>query len=112
MFNVSVIQGAHYGTIYVNRKQHSSYLHRASTVSEHFFIIPTYAHNYKITVLLKTIKIPTVAPTCFGSHRNHLQGAISCLAKTTLTILLCSSLMTWSVLWRHTSLCASVLYTV
>jgi len=30
--------------------------------------------------MLKTIKIPTVAPTCFGSCRNHHRGAISCLA--------------------------------
>ena len=51
--------------------------------------------------MLKTIKIPTVAPICFGSRRNHHQGAISCLAKTTIMILLCSSLMT---LWRRTSL--------
>ena len=46
--------------------------------------------------MLKTIKIPTLAPTCFGSRRNHHQGAISCLAKTTIMILLCSSLMAWS----------------
>jgi hypothetical protein len=25
----------------------------------------------------------TLAPTCFGSHRNHHQGAVLCLAKTT-----------------------------
>ena len=68
------------------------------------FIIPTDAHNYKIIWMLKTIKIPTVSPTCFGSRRNHHQRAISCLAKTTVMILLCSSLMTWSMLWRHTSL--------
>jgi len=48
------------------------------------FIIPTDAHNYKITGMLKTIKIPTIAPTCFGPSRNHHQGAILCLAKTTL----------------------------
>ena len=52
-----------------------------------FFIIPNDAHNYKITGMLKTIKIPIIAPTCFGSRRNHNQGAISCLAKTTITIL-------------------------
>jgi hypothetical protein len=46
------------------------------------FIIPTDAHNYKIIGMLKTIKIPTVTPTCFGSRRNHNQGAIQCLAKT------------------------------
>ena len=71
---------------------------------KHFFIIPTDAHYYKITGMLKTIKIPTIAPTCFGSRRNRHQGAISCLAKTTIMILLCSSLITWSVIWRHTSL--------
>jgi hypothetical protein len=54
--------------------------------------------------MLKTIKILTIAPTCFGSRRNHHQGAISCLAKATIMILLCSSLMMWSMLWRHTGL--------
>jgi hypothetical protein len=63
-------------------------------------ISPTDAHYYKIIGMLKTIKIPTIAPTCFGSRRNHHQGATSCLAKTTIMILLCSSLMTWSVLWQ------------
>jgi len=28
-------------------------------------------------------KIITFAPTCFGSRRNHHQGAVLCLAKTT-----------------------------
>jgi len=46
------------------------------------FIIPTDAHNYKLIGMLKTIKFPITAPTCFGSHRNHHQGPISCLAKT------------------------------
>jgi hypothetical protein len=82
------------------------------TVHQHyqntFFIIPTDAHNYKITGMLKTIKIPIFAPTCFDSCRNHHQGAISCLAKTTIMILLYSSLM---MPWRQTSLCASVRYT-
>jgi len=56
------------------------------------FIIPNDAHNYKITGMLKTFKIPTIARTCFGSRRNHHKGAISCLAETTIMILLCSSL--------------------
>jgi hypothetical protein len=73
-------------------------------VSKTLFIIPTDTCNYKITGMLKIIKVPTFAPTCFGSSRNHHQGAISCLAKTTIMILLRSSLMTWSVLWQHTSL--------
>jgi hypothetical protein len=79
-------------------------LNRGSIVSKTLFIIPTDAQNYKIIGMLKTIKIPTIAPTCFGSHRNHHRGAISCLDKTTVMTLLCSSLMTCSVLWRHTSL--------
>ena len=82
----------------------SACLHRASIVSKHLFIIPTDAHNYTITGMLKTIKIPTFAPTCFGSCRNHHQEAISCLARSTIMILLCLSLMTWSVLCRHISL--------
>jgi hypothetical protein len=32
--------------------------------------------------MLKTIKIITLAPTCFGSRRNRHQGAVLCLAKT------------------------------
>jgi len=56
------------------------------------FIVPTDAHIYKIIGMLETIKIPTIAPTCYTSRRNHHQGAISCLAKTTIMILLCSSL--------------------
>jgi hypothetical protein len=35
-----------------------SCLHRASTVSKHFFINPTDAHNYKITGMLKQLKFP------------------------------------------------------
>ena len=33
--------------------------------------------------MLKEFKIITLAPTCFGSRRNHHQGAVLCLAKTT-----------------------------
>jgi len=35
-----------------------SCLHRASTVSKHFFINPTDAHNYKITRMLRHLKFP------------------------------------------------------
>jgi hypothetical protein len=38
------------------------------------------AHNHKITGILKQLKIPTVAPTYFGSRRNHHQGAIFVLS--------------------------------
>jgi len=33
--------------------------------------------------MLKQFKIITLAPTFFGSRRNHHQGAVLCLAKTT-----------------------------
>ena len=62
--------------------------------------------------MLKTIKIPTIAGTCFGSRRDHHQGPISCLAKATIMILLCSSLMTWSMLCGIPGCCASMRYTV
>ena len=44
------------------------------------FYCSTY---YKITEMLKQFKIMTLALTCFGSRRNHHQGAVVCLAKTT-----------------------------
>ena len=74
----------------------------------HFFIIPTDAHNYKIIGMLKTIKIPTIAPTCLGSCRNHNQGAISCLAKTTVMVLLCSSYRRSKCYGGISACCASV----
>ena len=77
------------------KKQHSltfqnlRMLNNIVCESKHLFIIPTDANNYKTTGMLKTIKIRIIALTCFGSRRNHHQGAISCLAKTTIMILLC-----------------------
>ena len=48
------------------------------------FIVPTDAHYYKNRrECLKQFKIITIAPACFGSHRNHHQGAVLCLAETT-----------------------------
>jgi hypothetical protein len=51
--------------------------------SKTLFIIPTDAHCYKSVEMLKQIKVITLAPACFGSRRNHHQGAVLCLAKTT-----------------------------
>ena len=47
------------------------------------FIVPTDAHYYKITEVLKQFKIIILAPTCFCSRRNHHKGAVLCLSKTT-----------------------------
>ena len=72
-------------------------------VLRHYFIIPNWCTQLQNHRNIKTIKILTIALTCFGSRRNHLQGAVSCLAKTTYDSM-CSSLLTWSMSWRHTSL--------
>jgi hypothetical protein len=48
-----------------------------------FIIVPTDAQYYKITEMINDLKIITLALTCFGSRRNHHQGAVLCLAKTT-----------------------------
>jgi hypothetical protein len=58
-------------------------LHRASIVAKILFIVPTDAHYYKITEMLKQFKIIILASICFGSRRNHHEGAVLCLAKTT-----------------------------
>ena len=54
----------------------SSCLHRASIVSKTLFIVPTDARYYKIIEMLKQFKIIILAPTCFGSRRNHHQRAV------------------------------------
>jgi hypothetical protein len=58
----------------------SSCSHRASIVSKTLFTVPTDAHYYKTIEMLKQFKITILAPTCFGSRRNHNQGAVLCLA--------------------------------
>ena len=47
------------------------------------FIVPTDAPYCKIIEMLKQFKIIILGPTCFCSRRNHQQGAVLCLAKTT-----------------------------
>jgi hypothetical protein len=69
------------------------------------FIVPTDAHYYKIIEKLKQFKIIILAPTCFGSRRNHHQGAVLCLAKTT----------EWGFCarrYRRSQCCAGVRFTV
>jgi len=51
---------------------------------EHF-LLPTDTHNAESAELLKHSKIDKNAPTCFGLHRDHLQGAkVSTWLKYTL----------------------------
>jgi hypothetical protein len=47
------------------------------------FIVPNDAQYYKFIEMLKQLKIIIFAPTCFGSRRNHHQGAVLYLAKAT-----------------------------
>ena len=58
--------------------------------SKNTFIVPTDAHYYKIIEMLKQFKITTLALTCFGSRRNHHQGAVLCLAKTRNMVFFCA----------------------
>jgi len=60
-------------------------------VQKTLFIVPTDAHYYRTKEMLKQYKIIILAPTCFGSCRNHHQGAVLCLAKTTERFFPCSS---------------------
>ena len=77
------------GPVQVSHTEHiknickSSCLHRASIASKTLFIVLTDAHYNKNHRTLQKFKIITLAPTCFGSRRNHHQGAVPCLAKTT-----------------------------
>jgi hypothetical protein len=50
---------------------------------KHFLLFQLMHTIIKIIEMLKQFKIITLAPTCFGSRRNHHQGAVLCLAKTT-----------------------------
>jgi hypothetical protein len=50
---------------------------------KHFLLFQLIHTIRKDHRMLKQIKIITLAPTCFGSRRNHYQGAVLCLVKTT-----------------------------
>jgi hypothetical protein len=58
-------------------------LKKGSMNTKTLFIIPTDAHYYKSVAMLKQFRVITLAPTCFSSCRNHHQGAVLFLAKTT-----------------------------
>ena len=66
-----------------------SYLSVGKLTSRFFMFAPciincsNWSTLYTNHRLLKQFKIITNAPTCFGSRRNHHQGAVPCLAKTT-----------------------------
>jgi len=80
------------------------------TSSFHLFLglpsdLLTDARRHKIIEMLKTLKTVTFTPTCFGSRKNHHQGAILCLTKTANVVSsLCYSLQTLPMLWRHVGL--------
>jgi hypothetical protein len=77
------------------------------------FIVPTDARSYKTIEILKQFKIIILALTCFSSHRNHNQGAVMCLAKTTeygFSVLV--GIDAVNVMAAYQSVCAGVRFTV
>jgi hypothetical protein len=77
------------------------------------FIVPTDAHYYKIIEMLKQFKTVTFTPTCFGSRRNHHQGAVLCFAKTTSVVFYCARRHRRSQCYGGISACcAGVRFTV
>jgi hypothetical protein len=75
---------------YWEQYKQSSCLHRTSMVSRHFLLFQMMHTIIKIIEMLKQLKIIILAPACFGSRRNHRQGAVMCLAKTTNMGFLCT----------------------
>jgi len=71
------------------------------------FIFPTDAQYYKIMEKLKQFKIITLVPTCFGSRRNHHQGAVVCLAKTSSMFFFCARLYRRSQSYGGISACCA-----
>ena len=47
---------------------------------------PTNTLNYIKSILLKTNKLTEAAPTCFGSRRNHHQGATYAAMTLTMSV--------------------------
>jgi hypothetical protein len=88
----------------------SSCLHRASIVSKALFIIPTDANYYKSVEMLKQFKVITIAPICFGSSRNHHQGAVLCLAETTDMFFFCVRRYGLSQCYAWTEACGDKCY--
>ena len=68
--------------VFITKRKKFQFL-KSFLCQKQFFIVPTDAHCYKNHGMLKQCKIITLALTCFGSRRNHHQGAVLCLAKTT-----------------------------
>ena len=57
---------------------------------------------------VKTLKTVTFAPTCFGSRRNHHQGGVLCLAKTTSVVFCCACRYRRSQCYGGISACCAV----
>jgi hypothetical protein len=51
------------GTSLVSSDKFYKQILKQGVWSKQFFIVPTVAHNYKMIGMLKTIKIPTIAPS-------------------------------------------------
>ena len=79
---------------------------------KHYLLFQLMHTIIQIIEFLKQIKIITFTPTCFGSRRNHNQGAVLCLAKTTKWFI-CARRYRHSQRYGGISaLCAGVRFTV
>jgi hypothetical protein len=93
----------------------SSCLYRASIVSKHFLFFQLDAHRYKITEILKQSKFWQLLRHVSVHAGTIIRELFRALLKLQLKLQLrfrCSSLVTWSMSWRYTSLFASAQYTV
>ena len=71
------------------------------TVLSPLFVQLMQENYYKIIKQLKSFKIITVAPTCFG-FINHHQGALSlCFDKVTILASVTYRYLRLPVLWLH-----------
>jgi hypothetical protein len=66
-----------------------------------FFIVQLMHTKYIEIRIIKTTKIITVAPTCFGLCKPSSGSHKQYLAKITLMFQIYMLLWTYSVLWRH-----------
>jgi len=64
-------------------------MHGQKNIKLHYLLFQLMHTIIKTLEVLKKFKILTLAPACFGSRRNHHQGAVLCLAKTTNMVYLC-----------------------
>ena len=96
----------------------SSYLYRASIVSEHFFIVPNDGHYYKYHRMLKQFKIITLAPTnmrcvipvVLSNNNNKLMIHMYIVKNTTIFLIVRLLFIRYNYMFRLSTLAIFRLY--